>query len=141
MTEPGGPPIVVDANILFSALLRSDSRFAEILLYRGHRFCICESTFVELFHHKERILSYSRLNETEITALLHVFLSRLVVEREASIPAVYRQEAAALCRDVDPRDEPYVALTLALDGRLWTGDQKLRKGLVARGFDRFFDPE
>jgi hypothetical protein len=34
-----------------------------------------------------------------------------------------------------------MALTLALDGRLWTGDRKLRKGLTARGFTRFFDPE
>ena len=134
-------PIIVDANILFSALLRSDSRFAEILLYRGHRFCICESTFVELFHHKERILTFSRLSDVEITALLHAFLRRLTVEREESIPTTCREEAAALCRGVDPRDEPYVALTLALDGRLWTGDQKLRKGLMARGFTRFFDPE
>ena len=72
-------PIVVDANILFSALLRGDSRFAEILLYSGHRFYICESAFVELFHHKERILSFSRLSETEISELLHAFLRRLTL--------------------------------------------------------------
>ncbi|MFL5541612.1 MAG: PIN domain-containing protein [Longimicrobiaceae bacterium] len=62
--------------------------------------------------------------------------SPIVVDANILFSALLR-----LCRGVDPGDEPFVALTLALDGRLWTGDQKLRRGLVARGFDRFFDPE
>ena len=135
-----GTPIIVDANILFSALLRKDSPFAEILLYRDHQFCICESTLVELFRHKERIVAFSRLRDTDIAALLHAFLRWLTVEREELIPTACREEAVELCRDVDPGDEPYVALTLAFHGRLWTGDQKLRKGLTARGFTQFFDP-
>jgi hypothetical protein len=32
-----------------------------------------------------------------------------------------------------------VALTLELDGLLWTGDKKLITGLRERGFDKFFD--
>jgi predicted nucleic acid-binding protein len=40
-----------------------------------------------------------------------------------------------------PHDRPYVAFTLALEGRLWTGDRKLRKGRTVHGFTRFFDPE
>ena len=35
--------------------------------------------------------------------------------------------------------EMYVALTLHLDGRLWTEDGILRDGLRARGFNRFFE--
>jgi predicted nucleic acid-binding protein len=134
-------PIIVDANILFSALLRVDSPFAEVLLYRDHPFHICESTLVELFRHKERIVRFSRLDDAEIITLLHALLRRLKVEREELIPEACRTEAVELCRDVDPADAPFVALTLALDGRLWTGDQKLRKGLEARGFSRFFTPE
>ncbi|MEI7935826.1 MAG: PIN domain-containing protein [Verrucomicrobiota bacterium] len=34
---------------------------------------------------------------------------------------------------------PFIALTLHLDGRLWTGDDKLKAGLRAKGFDRFFE--
>jgi predicted nucleic acid-binding protein len=64
----------------------------------------------------------------------------LKVEREELIPESCRAEAVELCRGVDPADAPFVALTLALDGRLWTGDKKLRSGLAARGFTRFFDP-
>ena len=84
---------------------------------------------------------FSRLGDAELISVLHSLLRRLKVEREELIPDACRAEAVELCRGVDPGDEPFVALTLALDGRLWTGDQKLRKGLMARGFDRFFNPE
>ncbi|HKP74498.1 MAG TPA: PIN domain-containing protein [Longimicrobiaceae bacterium] len=134
-------PIIVDANILFSALLRSATRFARILLYRNLPFCICESTLIELFRHKERIVRFSKLDDGEVITLLHALLRRLKVEREELITESFRAEAVELCRGVDPGDVPFVALTLALDGLLWTGDQKLRNGLTARGFTRFFDPE
>ena len=32
-----------------------------------------------------------------------------------------------------------IALTLYLEGRLWTGDGELKAGLRAKGFDRFFE--
>ena len=44
-----------------------------------------------------------------------------------------------LCKDVDEKDIPFVAITIELGGLLWTGDKKLRKGLEAKGFNSFFD--
>jgi predicted nucleic acid-binding protein len=41
---------------------------------------------------------------------------------------------------VDPKDTPYMALTLHLAGRFWTEDQELQAGLRAQGFDHFFEP-
>lgn len=34
----------------------------------------------------------------------------------------------------------FVALTLHLDGQLWTSDDELKAGLRAKGFDRFYEP-
>ena len=45
-----------------------------------------------------------------------------------------------MCRDVDENDVAYVALTLELDGKLWTRDQELINGLLSKGFDRFYRP-
>ncbi|WP_322744651.1 PIN domain-containing protein [Cuspidothrix issatschenkoi] len=44
------------------------------------------------------------------------------------------------CKDIDESDTPHVALTLQLEGLLWTGDKKLKEGLIIKGFDKFFEP-
>lgn len=48
--------IVVDANILFSALLRDNTAYSRIILDTARTFYLCESTIIELFKHKERIV-------------------------------------------------------------------------------------
>ena len=58
---------------------------------------------------------------------------------EANIPLGTWVEGYRLCRGIDEKDTAYVALTLHLDGRLWTSDEQLKTGLRARGFDRFVE--
>jgi predicted nucleic acid-binding protein len=41
---------------------------------------------------------------------------------------------------VDEQDTPYIALTLHLDGHLWTEDARLKHALRAKGFDSFYEP-
>ena len=133
-------PVVVDTNILFSALLRRSTRFAQILLQDPHSFVICESVLIELFSKKEKLVSLTRLESAELEKLLHLFLRRMALYKEDLIPSEHRQRAWELCGSVDPEDVPHVALTLAVNCLLWTGDQRLRAGLAARGFTRFFTP-
>lgn len=71
---------------------------------------------------------------------LHTLVSRLEFVKEANIPLNTWMEAYRLCRKVDEKDTPYVALTLHLDGRLWTDDGQLKTALRASGFVRFFEP-
>jgi predicted nucleic acid-binding protein len=132
-------PIVVDTNILFSALLRPDSRFFDTLR-EDRQFFVTENALVEIFRHKEKIRSMTRLDEIELTHAYHALLIILELYKGVSIPASCWDQANELCRDVDPEDAPHVALTLALDGVLWTGDKALKTGLQAKGFDRFFNP-
>lgn len=46
--------VVVDTNILFSALLRQESRFTALLLRVEYQFFVGESVLAELFKHKEK---------------------------------------------------------------------------------------
>lgn len=133
-------PVVVDTNILFSALLRTRTRFTETLLQSEHSFYVCESVLVELFRRKEKILSLSQLTEDNLAHLYHVLLRRLHLQKEDLISSNHWITAHRLCRDVDEADTPHVALVLELGGLLWTGDKRLREGLQAKGFDRFFAP-
>lgn len=135
------PPVVIDTNIFFSALLSQDSRFAAIIQRSDYRFFICEYVVVELFKHKERITRYSRLSEEELLLLYYDLLRKVTIYKEDLISLRNRRTALTLCQDIDEADTPHVALTLELGGFLWTGDRKLRMGLQEKGFARFFDQE
>jgi len=71
---------------------------------------------------------------------LYTLVSRIEFVPEVGIPLGTWMEAHRLCRTVDEKDTPYVALTLHLDGRLWTEDRELKSGLRANGFVSFFEP-
>ncbi len=133
-------PIIVDTNILFSSLLRSDSHFVQTLFNKEFSFFICELVFVELFKHKETIIQFSQLSEEETIQLLYLLTKRLNLSKEELIGANHWKKAFELCQEIDEKDTPHVALTLELDGLIWTGDKTLKKGLKKKGFDRFFDP-
>ncbi len=47
--------------------------------------------------------------------------------------------AYQLCQDIDETDTPHIALTIELDGLLWTGDKKLKQGLERKGFVQLFE--
>jgi predicted nucleic acid-binding protein len=53
--------VVVDTNILFSALLREENRFAETLfLDETALFFLPRYAVVEIFKHKEKILRFTQ---------------------------------------------------------------------------------
>ena len=77
-------PIIVDTNILFSAMLRKKSGFAEVLLNSTHQFYICEQVILEIFKHKEKLVKSSQLSEDEIINLYRILLKYLNLFKEDS---------------------------------------------------------
>jgi len=72
------PPVVVDTNILFAALVGRQSRLREILLTEaGVRFCCPRFVFTELFKHKERILTATHLSEDELLEALNSLFAHI----------------------------------------------------------------
>jgi predicted nucleic acid-binding protein len=134
-------PIIVDTNVIFSALLRGQATFTKLLLTSEHRFFVCEQVLVELFKRKEKIVKASQLTEDDVIQLYSVLLRRINLFKEELISPENRLAAYRLCCDVDETDAPHVALTLELSGLLWTGDRKLKDGLKSKGFDLFFELE
>ena len=49
--------------------------------------------------------------------------------------------AFELCLDVDPKDTPYVALSIELDIPLWTNDKPLIQGLRRKGYSNIITTE
>ena len=131
--------IVIDTSVLFSFLLKEESvRRKRFLTDSDLNFHSPHFVFVELFKHKERIVRASALEEKELLDCLYGLMVRIRFLEEGAIPIGTWFKAHRLCREIDPKDTPFVALALHLDGRLWTDDLDLTTGLQAKGFSRFF---
>jgi predicted nucleic acid-binding protein len=133
--------IVVDTNIIFSALLKEDNRYARALIKNedAHDFYAVYFTIVELFKHKERIKQFSKLSEEDILEALYELLKHIHIINDSFISVPSWKEAMQLAHDVDVKDVPNVALTIELNAQLWTNDNALKKGLNAKGFTAFID--
>lgn len=134
-------PVIVDTNIVFSALVNKNSKIANVLLRSEQPLLMPKYGFVELFKYKEKICSVSKHSQDEVLELLYELIRHVDFFDENSISVEALQKAWALVKDVDAKDLLFVALTIETDGLLWTGDKQLRTGLAVRGFDAFFLPE
>jgi predicted nucleic acid-binding protein len=133
--------VVVDANIAFKALVSQRGDLRDRLDPSANaKFCAPGYLFVELFKHKTRLAHATGLTEGELLEALQTLVSRLEFVNEANISLGVWMEAHRLCKEVDEQDTPYIALTLHLDGRLWTEDAQLKQALRAKGFDGFYEP-
>lgn len=130
--------VIVDTNIIFSALLSKDSAIREVLLKKEYEFYAPNFVVVELFRHKARIIANAKCSEAEIYETLTAILEHVRFVEESFISTENREKAFDLCADIDENDSVFVALALESEGLLWTGDKKLREGLEAKGFRSFF---
>lgn len=128
--------LVVDTNIVFSAMLNPESTIGDILLnsegilelYTGH------SLREEIEEHRDRILSIARCSSATFEEIKFLIFNQLRFVAEPIIPFEFWQRAAFYVRDADMDDIPFVALSLFLGCKLWTGDKKLLEGLAAKGY-------
>ncbi|MBO0933058.1 PIN domain-containing protein [Fibrella aquatilis] len=129
------PIIVVDANILMSALITQQGKIAFALLEASERYRLvsCHFLYVELFKHKDKLVKLSGLDEPDFLDFLLGILNRVEFQSESLLPVDVVNKARLLVADIDPRDIYYVALTIHLRARLWTGDRKLAEALQKKG--------
>jgi predicted nucleic acid-binding protein len=133
--------VVVDANIAFKCLCTNRGDLRKRLAPNSDLKLYCPRfLFVELFKHKERIAQAGHLQEADLLQALHALVSRLEFVNEVNVPLGTWLEAYRLCKGVDEKDTPYVAITLHMDGSLWTEDTLLKTALRSQGFDRFYEP-
>jgi predicted nucleic acid-binding protein len=132
--------VILDTNILFSAMLSSGSPLRQTLNNQDLVFLAPNFIFLELFKHKEKLLKLSKQSEAEIYLFLNFLLERIQFISPDLVSTQAYRTAYELCKDVDEADTPFVALSLELSVALWTGDKRLKNGLHAKGFKNFFVP-
>ncbi|GLU56728.1 PIN domain-containing protein [Dyadobacter frigoris] len=130
--------VIIDMNIMFSAVIAPDSRIGQIIAHPSSPFekISCYYAFIELFKHQPKIIKYSKRSQNEVLDILYAALRHIEFFNETLIEQQHWKEAERLTIGVDAFDINYVALALQTNGWLWTGDKKLVNHLNALGFDR-----
>lgn len=130
--------IVVDTNLIFSAILKPTSRIAVAITAHSSELVFISIPFLkrELNNHSDKLMELSGLTQKEVRFLLKRFLSRLIFFDLNSISDVSILEAERLADGVDIKDSPFVALAFERNALLWTGDKKLIQGLTKKGFNQ-----
>jgi len=117
-------PIVVDANVLFGALLR-DGTTRHLLLYGGLDLHTPGTIWREFERNRAYLLKKSRATDAAFGLLLDALRDRI---GEVPLPLIGERlaEAQASLGSEDHLDAPYLAAALAPGAALWTQDKELR---------------
>ena len=128
--------IIVDTNIVFSAILNSNSRIGKILLNsKEHfQFFTCNYLRTEIQRHRNKLLKLTKLTEDQLSELEDLVTQHITFIDERLIPQDILIKTEIQLKAIDPDDTVFVALAKHLEGKLWTGDLQFYNGLKAKRF-------
>ncbi|HDH86610.1 MAG TPA: hypothetical protein ENF36_01025 [Desulfobacteraceae bacterium] len=109
--------IVLDSNIVFSALLSSDNKFKYLIYNKQFNLFSCNFLFVEIFKHKVKIESISKLKEDELLSQFANILSRIQFIPEKLIPREIFNKAYRICMENFLTYWPINLSTLVMGGK------------------------
>ena len=115
--------LVIDANILFSALIK-DSLTAELIFNEDLKLYACEFIIEEFFKYEEEIMKKTHRAREQFITIMHQLRDIITV-----IP---KEEYSHLIAEAerfspDPKDVMYFALAMKLNGSIWSNDKLLKK--------------
>ena len=117
--------LVVDSNIIFSALIR-DSISRRLLTHLDAKLYTINFSNQEIEKYKPEILKKAELNEAELEFLLSKLKDRLINIGEEII-ALEMEQAYKIMKNIDPKDSPFLAAALAINGDIWSDDKHFEK--------------
>lgn len=131
--------VVVDTNIVFSAILNTNSRIASILLMPQSRvsFYTTDQLLAEINEHSGKIIKLSNFTENELQRLITLLIQKIKFINPLLISEQSFKIAESLTYNIDEDDIEFVALAHHLKAKLWSGDKKLLKGLEKKGWLQF----
>ncbi len=124
--------LVLDSNILFSIVIAgSRSRAYRVIENYELNLFMPEEAFIEFHRHAEKLRRYA-IKDFEAKVML-AFMLVHIVPRELYEDRL--REAYTIAREFDPKDTPFIALTLKLNVPIWTEDRDIIKyGIQTRRY-------
>lgn len=119
--------MVVDANVIFSALLSKESKafdlFAVNKIFRFFEFVAPEYLFFEIGRRIDKIMMLTKLSQQELSDLFS-FLKKEIEFVSMETFEDKTGEAKQLAQH--EKDIPYIALALKIDSQILSGDKGLK---------------
>ncbi|MEK6920414.1 MAG: PIN domain-containing protein [Nanoarchaeota archaeon] len=118
--------IIIDVNILFSALIR-DSTTRTILVKSGFDFYFPEPSLHKIRKYKEYILEKTGLDEREYTQLISLLFNYIKLIPTEQIEKHW-EEAKQIMAHIDEEDVTFIAAALGTtDSIIWSDDADFDK--------------
>ncbi len=123
--------IVVDTNIVFSAVLNTNSKIGRILTEGSviFDFYSIHQLNEEIITHNNKIISLTKYSDEHLYETLELLTENFTFIEIEKLSDNSVKRAYDLVQNVDINDLLFVALAIELDSKLWTGDKKLVNGL------------
>lgn len=114
--------IVIDVNVLFSAIIK-DSTTRELLLKSEHEFYFPKPSKNKIEKYFDLILEKTKTTESELNQLLaNIFCNVHTISEKELL--THWEEAKQIMHDIDPEDVTFIAAALAKDNAaIWSDDK------------------
>tara|TARA_Y100000310_G_C20696549_1_gene826132 strand:- start:931 stop:1350 length:420 start_codon:yes stop_codon:yes gene_type:complete len=119
--------IIIDSNVLFSALIKNSFTRRIILEYEGY-FLFPEYILEEFEKHKDELFRKSDSEREELELLLILILKKCIIIPD-EVLSKFCKKAEILVKDIDLGDTVFVACALAYPGSVIWSDDKALKGV------------
>lgn len=128
--------VVVDTNIVFSAILNSNGLIGELLFNSEDQFEFYSTEMIidELIKYKTKLQALTKMSGEKINVSIHQVLKNIDLISPEAISEIHWNLAYDLAYDVDEDDTPFLATAIGIEAIIWTGDKKLINGLKKKGF-------
>ena len=135
--------VVVDTNIVFSAILNTNSKFSKIILQPKSKLNLYSTDQLEneIAEHWTKLKKISKYSEIELHKVSTLIISKIKFISVQLIPRNLFIAAEKLTSDIDIDDTEFVALTEHIRGKLWTGDKELIRGLKKKKWEKLISTD
>ena len=118
--------------MLFSAILNTNSKIADLLLNSKGTFAFLAPDFLqtELRKYHSKISKMSMLSISEIEKIENKITKPIDFMSGIHIPEIKWTLAENMVKDIDIKDTPYVAFSLFYKCKIWSGEKVLHSKLI-----------
>ncbi len=115
--------LVVDANILFAALIKNGET-AHLFFEKTLHFYAPDFLLEEFQKYKDYLVQKTHRDEGDFYKFLEILKRKVIFTPQSEIE-VFIPDAKIICPDIG--DIPYFALALKLGANIWSNEKRLKK--------------